>query len=231
MSKLKLSMSRDDFYGARAPKEAKESTAPERRPERRTRSAAKNEVTVLNDYEVYGQIGEMKLFVDPMECSGFTIVAGETRLQMKEALEDLKEFTYKGEQFRLGKPTRKYKEFLKGDHWIDVDVPVIFNGTILNISEMKRQPLVDRVLLNDKSCGLVIAGNVFFHEEMEDNSQFVTGNILRARKMKVGGAEVLQVVTVDGANYILTEKCGKEPQRVIEEDKIERLTEEDVEIL
>lgn len=215
MSKFSWDLSREALSAPRTPKAAKVKEVKKQSTGRKN-----DDIIVLNDYAAYGKIGEMRVFVDPRECENFTIKAGDDiTFTVKNPLKDLNEVVAsKGRKYKLGKPNKEFKSFLKRDEWIDLEIPVIYSPTILDLSSLKRKPIVDNILLKDKSKSLVIIGNAFAHATLVDDAQIVTGNLLKAEKVNIGGAEVIKVTTVDGSEYILAEHSLDEPTMISEEE-------------
>lgn len=219
MSRFNIDLSRESLSAPRAPKAAKVREV-DKKPQQRA-GRKDEDIIVLNDFAAYGQIGEMEVFVDPRECGNFTIKAGEITFGVKNPLKKLDEVVAKGKKYKLGKPKKEFKEFLKGNKWIDLEFPVIYDPTVLELSCLKRRPIVDNILLKDKSRSLVIIGKAFGHENLKDDSQIITGNLLKAEKVKIGGAEVIKIITVEGCAYILAEHSSNEPTTRSEEEDID----------
>lgn len=171
------------------------------------RKTKKDEVIVLNDYEVFAKVGPMELFVDLEWYSKAIIRTEDYTIQLaKVLLSD--EFTIKGNHFRLGKPSKAYKAFLKGDTYLDLKEQVIYDCSIFDLDKMDKRPLVDSTLLRDQSHGLALIGKCFNHEELPDGKTIVVGNIAKTIRISKGGAEVLSVMTVDGIQYLMLDKVN-----------------------
>lgn len=167
----------------------------------------KDEVVVLNDYEVFAKVGPMKLFVDPEWYSKAVIKAGGYTVYLGKALES-DEFTVQGKRFRLGRPSKAYKAFLKRDFYLDLEEPVVYDCSLFDLEKMQKRPMVDSTLLRDQSHGLALIGKSFNHDSLPDGKTIVVGNIAKTVRVSKGGAEVLSVMTVDGVQYLVLDKVG-----------------------
>lgn len=172
----------------------------ENRTSARTRS---NEVIILNDYDVYGCLNQMKFFVNPTDFDNFLIKAGEIELHMKCAIDDLRStIKYGSKSYRLGKPSKAYKAFLKKRRAVDLELPVIYNCSIWNISTDKKYQLNYKLIGNEE---VAVIGTVFNHDRLPDGRTIVSGNIGEAEKVTVSGIEVIKITTVEEVEYFVLE--------------------------
>lgn len=167
----------------------------------------KDEVVVLNDYEVFAKVGPMKLFVDLEWYSKAVIKAGGYTIQLTRVLQS-DEFTVQGKHFRLGRPSKAYKAFLKKDFYLDLEESVVYDCSLFDLEKMQKRPMVDSTLLRDQSHGLALIGKSFNHDSLPDGKTIVVGNIAKTVRVSKGGAEVLSVMTVDGVQYLVLDKVG-----------------------
>lgn len=200
----KLNMSRDALRGTVSKAKA---SKPEPKKADRKPQPKKDEVVVLNDYEVFAQVGPMKLFVDLEWYSKAVIKAGGYTIKLAKVLES-NEFTVQGKRFRLGKPSKAYKAFLKGDSYLDLEERVVYDCSIFDLEKMQKRPLVDSALLRDQSHGLALIGKCFNHDSLPDGKTIVVGNISKTIRVSKGGAEILSVMTVDGVQYLVLDKVS-----------------------
>lgn len=202
----KFDMSRGAMTGKNNTSKAK-ATKPEPKKADRKPQPKKDDVVVLNDYEVFAKVGPMKLFVDLEWYSKAVIKAGGYTIQLTRVLQS-DEFTVQGKRFRLGRPSKAYKAFLKRDFYLDMEEQVIYDCSLFDLEKMQKRPMVDSTLLLDQSHGLALIGKCFNHDSLPDGKTIVVGNIANTIRVSKGGAEVLSVMTVDGVQYLVLDKVG-----------------------
>lgn len=203
----KFDMSRGALTGKTDTASKAKATKPEPKKADRKPQPKKDEVVVLNDYEVFAKVGPMKLFVDLEWYSKAVIKAGGYTIQLTRVLQS-DEFTVQGKHFRLGRPSKAYKAFLKRDFYLDLEEPVVYDCSLFDLEKMQKRPMVDSTLLRDQSHGLALIGKCFNHDSLPDGKTIVVGNIAKTVRVSKGGAEVLSVMTVDGVQYLVLDKVG-----------------------
>lgn len=197
-----LNMSREalqqrvDRSGRRSRPVANETSRPEPR---------KDEVYVLNDYEVYIEIGGMQIFANPEFHRHFFVDSSEKTLELWHSVSiEEREFVFnKKKKFRFGKPSKEYKEFLKSGESISLELPVIYGAKLLELKEMSTSELVYTDFLRDRPSCSALLGKCFNHRELPNGVPIVVGNIKSATVEVMCGAEVIIVRTIDGVDYIL----------------------------
>lgn len=180
-------------------------TRPVANVETRRPVSRQDEVFILNDYEVYMEIGGMQIFVNPEFYSHFKIESAEKSLELwhSVSIED-REFVFnKKRTFRFGKPSKEYKEFLKRGESIALELPVIYGCKLLQLEDMSIKELVYTDFLRDRTPCTALLGQCFNHREVPNEVPIVVGNIKSATFEVVCGAEVIIVRTIDGVEYIL----------------------------
>lgn len=210
----KFDMSRENLRGTAT--KARTSKSEPKKVDRKPQPK-KDKVIVLNDFEVYAQVGPMKLFVDLEWYSKAVIKAGGYTIKLAKVLES-NEFTVQGKRFRLGKPSKAYKAFLKGDSYLDLEESIIYDCSLFDLEKMQKRPLVDSALLRDQSHGLALIGKCFNHDSLPDGKTIVVGNISKTVRVSKGGAEVLSVMTVDGVQYLVLDKVGDDILENVKKD-------------
>lgn len=229
MSKVfKLNMSREalqqrvDRSGRRVKPVAASVTKPE---------PQEDEVFVLNDYEVYIEVGGMQVFVDPKFHSHFFIDSSEKMLELWHSVSiQEREFIFnKKKKFRFGKPSKEYKEFLKRGESIALELPIIYGAKLLELKGMSVEELVYTDFLRDRPACTALVGRCFNHRELPNGVPIVVGNIESATIEVVCGAEVIIVKTIDGVEYILLDSLEEGMSDFLKEASSDFFYDDDVE--
>lgn len=188
-----------------------------RRPEPR-----RDEVFVLDNYEVYIVVGGMQIFVNPEYHSHFIIESAEKSLELWHSVSiEEREFVFnKKKKFRFGKPSKEYKEFLKQGESIALEEPVIYGAKLLNLEDMSVKELVYTDFLRDRTPCTALLGQVFNHRQVPNEVPIVVGNIASATVEVVCGAEVIIVRTIDGVEYILLDNLETGFDNLLDEEPV-----------
>lgn len=198
-----LNMSREALQG-RVDRSGRR-TRPVTNETRKPVAPQKDFVTVLNDYEVYVEIGGMQIFANPEFHRHFFVDSSEKTLELWHSVSiEERDFVFnKKRTFRFGKPSKEYKEFLKSGESISLELPVIYGAKLLELKDMSISELVYTDFLRDRPSCSALLGKCFNHRELSNGVPIVVGNIKSATVEVMCGAEVIIVRTIDGVDYIL----------------------------